>query len=172
MAENRCLQNPIDRAKVEALKTSIKDTGFWDNILVRKKNGKYQIAYGHPRLLAIRELGIEKIEAPVRDLEDAAMLRIMAEENIEWSTSPAVINETVLAVKMFLDGELAKYETWEEFRSNKSIRPIIKAEPEFRNIKSKGVGKTLIKISESYSIAIMLLNKRCVKMRALAVIQF
>lgn len=112
---------PIDRVKVEALKTSIKETSFWDNILVRKKNGKYQIAYGHHRLIAIREMGIEKIEAPVRDLDNAAMLRIMAEENIEWSTSPAVINETVLAVKTFLDAELAKYKMWEDACANKSI---------------------------------------------------
>src|SRR4051794_6896894 len=27
---------PIDRAKVDALKRSIKDTTFWDNLLVRK----------------------------------------------------------------------------------------------------------------------------------------
>ena len=135
---------PIDRAKVEALKTSIKDTGFWDNLLVRKKNGKYQIAYGHHRLLAIRELGIEKIEAPVRDLEDAAMLRIMAEENIEWSTSPAVINETVLAVKMFLDGELAKHETWEQVRSNKFITTLFGNAGNFGRAKKEGVGQKII----------------------------
>lgn len=48
------------------------------------------------------------------------------------------------AARDFLDGEIAKYETWEAFRSNKSIRPIIKTEPEFRSIKGKGVGQTTI----------------------------
>ena len=39
---------------------------------------------------------------------------------------------------------MAKYETWKQFRSNKSIRPIIKTEPKFRSIKGKGVGQTTI----------------------------
>lgn len=135
---------PIDRAKVEALKTSIKETSFWDNILVRRRNGKYQIAYGHHRRIALKELGIKQVNIPVRDIDDATMVRIMAEENLNWNTSPAVINETVLAVKTFLDGELAKYETWDDFRSDKSIRPIIKSEPKFRSIKGKGVGRDTI----------------------------
>ena len=37
----------------------------------------------------------------------------------------------------FLNKELAKYATWEEFRSGKNIRPIITSEPEFRSIKGK-----------------------------------
>ena len=39
---------PIE--KIESLAKSINQTGFWDNILARKKNGKIQIAYGHHRL--------------------------------------------------------------------------------------------------------------------------
>ena len=103
-------QYPIDRAKVEALKTSIETTSFWDNIIARKKNGRYQIAYGHHRLIAIKELRIKQVDIPVRKLDDATMLRIMAEENLDWSTTPAVINETVLAVKTYLDYEFAKYD--------------------------------------------------------------
>ena len=37
----------------------------------------------------------------------------------------------------FLNKELAKYATWEEFRSGKNTRPIITSEPEFRSIKGK-----------------------------------
>jgi hypothetical protein len=94
----------------------------------------------------IRELGIKQIEAPVRDLDDATMVRIMAEENIEWNTSPAVINETVLAVKKFLDEELAKCETWEGFSSDKNIRTIlvIDSEPAFRKLKGAGIGRDTI----------------------------
>jgi len=43
------------------------------------------------------------------------MLRIMANENMaEWSANPAVMTETVLAARDFIDGELAKYEAWED----------------------------------------------------------
>jgi hypothetical protein len=52
------------------------------------------------------------------------MLKIMAEENLNWTTSPAVVNETVLAAKEFLDAELAKYETWET--SDKFIKGLLR----------------------------------------------
>jgi ParB/RepB/Spo0J family partition protein len=106
---------PINREKVEALKTSINQTGFWDNILLRPSGDRYQLAYGHHRLTAIKELELDMVDVPVRELDDATMLRIMANENMdEWKASPAVINETVYAAKEFIDSELAKYETWEE----------------------------------------------------------
>lgn len=135
-------QYPIDRAKVEALKTSIKTTSFWDNILVRKKNGQCQVAYGHHRLVALQELKIKEIDVPVRVLDDATMLRIMAEENLNWSTGPAVINQTVLAVKEFLDSELAKHDTWNHL--NKSIKMIFASNSQFENCKRNGIGQTTI----------------------------
>ncbi len=110
---------PIDRVKVEALKTSIKETTFWDNILVRPhptKKGKYQIAYGHHRDIALKELKITEVDIPVRKLTDSQMVKIMAEENLQWMTSPTVINETVLAAKKFLDTELTKYKTYDEYK--------------------------------------------------------
>jgi len=54
---------------------------------------------------------------------------------------------TVRAVKEFLDGELAKCNNYEEFRSNKGIRPNfpeIDSETAFRSIKAKGTGQTTI----------------------------
>ena len=135
---------PIDRAKVDALKTSIKETTFWDNILVRphpKDKDKYQIAYGHHRHIALKELELKEVDIPVRKLTDAQMLKIMAEENLEWSTSPAVIIETVLATKIFLDAELAKCETPSQF--NKSIK-LVTTKSQFDKLKQTGVGQTTI----------------------------
>lgn len=70
------------------------------------------------------------------------MLRIMANENLEWNQSPAVINETVHAAKDFLDGELAKYETWAG--SNRSIRPLFSEEGGFQKAKKEGAGRDTI----------------------------
>lgn len=116
---------PIDRAKVDALKTSIRETDFWDNILVRKspKNpGRYELAYGHHRITAVRELDIEEIDIPVKDLDDATMLRIMAGENMDiYKSDPRIINETVQVAKEFIDAELAKYGTWEECKEKGAI---------------------------------------------------
>ena len=96
---------PIHREKIEALKASIRSTGFWDNILVRKaKDGAhYELAYGQHRFEALRELVGEKVldadmqfELPVRKLDDAAMIQIMANENVEeYRVTAEVIDETV-----------------------------------------------------------------------------
>src|SRR5215475_1914233 len=90
---------PIDRDKVDALKRSIKDTTFWDNLLVRKANGNFECAYGHHRLVALQELRVDYIDVPVRDLDDTVMAQIMAHENMEeWGHSSAVEQETVRAI--------------------------------------------------------------------------
>lgn len=138
---------PIDRAKVEALKTSIRETDFWDNILVRKspKNpGRYELAYGHHRITAVRELDIEEIDIPVKDLDDATMLRIMAGENMDiYKSDPRIINETVQVAKEFIDAELARFETWEEYLGAKNSIQIPDAHA-FANLKRQGAGRNVI----------------------------
>jgi len=141
---------PIERSKVEILKSSIEQTGFWDNVVARphpKLKGKYQLAYGHHRLVAIQELSITEIDIPIRNLDDATMLQMMANENFQqWKMSIAVLNETVLVTKEFLDGELAKYESWEDAinTANKFISSIgIDSKASFAASK-KGVGQTTI----------------------------
>jgi len=98
---------PIDEEKVNLLTKSIRETGFWDNILARKnKSGKYEIAYGHHRIKAVRKaMGVDAVvDIPVKKLDDVTMIRIMANENDQdYDTSPGVINETVKAVKEFLE---------------------------------------------------------------------
>lgn len=101
---------PIDKAKVEKLRSSIQRTGFWDNLVARKsgENGCVEIAYGHHRIEALRQ-EFEKnheIDVIVRDLDDATMLKIMAAENDAMDVmSPAIINETVRASISYLSKE-------------------------------------------------------------------
>jgi len=97
---------PIDADKVKTLVASIGQTGFWDNILARKKDGQIQIAYGHHRLAALKQAMKpgDTVDIPVKPLDDATMLKIMANENMdEWKTSPGVIDETVRAARKFLE---------------------------------------------------------------------
>lgn len=146
-------RNPIPQSKVEILKGSIQQTTFWDNIVVRphpEKEGKYQLAYGHSRLEALTQLSIEKIEIPIRELSDAIMIQMMANENYQQDKmSLKVLNETVSVAKTFLDGELAKYGSWEELTTeNKLIRGLFDKPMElrrFQQLKSEGVGHTTIK---------------------------
>ena len=134
---------PIDREKVEALKQSIEETSFWDNLLCRKTNGKYQIGYGHHRLIAIRELKIKFVDIPVRKIDDATMIKIMANENFqEWSTSPAIINETVGVAKKFLESEIKKCKKWEDMSTlNSCIKGLFENQKSFSQIKKQHKGK-------------------------------
>ena len=97
---------PINRDKVETLKASIKQTGFWDNIVARNMDGKIQIAYGHHRLTALREAlpWDTEVDIPIKDLPDSVMIQIMANENMEeYRTGPAIIDETVRVAKKYLE---------------------------------------------------------------------
>ena len=104
---------PIDKDKVKDLIESIKGTTFWDNIIVRKKGTKYQLAYGHHRLEAIKKVGIKTIEIPVRKISNAMMIKIMANENREvYDKNPVATIEAVKQSKLFLDNELKKYDSF------------------------------------------------------------
>ena len=92
---------PISRQKIEELLSSFRQTGFWDNLVGRSRNGSLEIAYGHHRLTALKEeYGPDfKVNLILRDLDDEAMLKIMAAENMEtWGTFASVEHETVRAV--------------------------------------------------------------------------
>jgi hypothetical protein len=93
---------PENRPKIETLKKSINTTGFWDNLLARPMPDTvdiYEIAYGHHRLIALRECGIEEIDIPVRPLGNEQMAKIMANENMEdWENSSLSEQETIRSI--------------------------------------------------------------------------
>ena len=97
---------PLREKKIAALIGSIGRTGFWDNVLARiGPDGKPELAYGHHRLAALRKYYADKedpdpeIELTVRQLDDAAMIRIMSDENMEeYASDFTVAMETVRAV--------------------------------------------------------------------------
>jgi hypothetical protein len=71
------------------------------------------------------------------------MIKIMAEENMDsWKSSPMAINEAVLAMKEYLDGELAKYDTFGA--SNETIKRLVD-KFNFDKVKKEGIGRTILK---------------------------
>ena len=115
---------PISRDRVDSLKASIMETSFWDNIIVRShpsKEGKYELAYGHHRLVALQELleegSIEEeIDVPIRDLSNDMMLKIMANENYEeYDVSALSVMSTVKEVRNYLTKEIRACNSYEEF---------------------------------------------------------
>ena len=90
---------PIHPQKIELLKKSIESTEFWENVVARDAgNGQIELAYGHHRITALRDLYGPETEFNwiVRDLDDEEMLKIMADENAqEWGHVSDVERETV-----------------------------------------------------------------------------
>lgn len=74
--------DPVDASRVEELKQSIKEEGFWGGVVCRQVNGEIQLAAGHHRIAAAIAAGIKTADLFVsHDMDDASMLRIYALEN-------------------------------------------------------------------------------------------
>src|SRR5262252_4796026 len=101
---------PVQPAKIEALRESYRATGgVWPNIVVRPTgNGKVEQAYGHNRTAAaIEEFGRKhEIEVVPRKLDNSAMLKMMAHDNLEeyGTTAIAPIEMCKAAVEAFAKG--------------------------------------------------------------------
>ena len=75
---------PTVKAKIESIKKSITQTGFWDNIVARLGvDGTPELGYGHTRLAALRELfpPEHKIELIIKKFSDAKMIQVLHSEN-------------------------------------------------------------------------------------------
>jgi hypothetical protein len=68
----------------------------------------------------------------------------MAEENLNWNTSPAVMVQTISAAKEFLDAELAKYEAWDNAGDFASVKKLFASNRQFQEVKRSGVGRDTI----------------------------
>lgn len=72
-----------DENKLAELKASIKEKGILVPILVRLKDGKYQVVAGERRLKAARSLSVQEIPAIVREVSDQEALVLALIENIQ-----------------------------------------------------------------------------------------
>lgn len=103
----------IDQTKIEALEESINTTGFWGNVVARPdNNGAYELAYGHHRVVAARNVLGKNAEVTIiiKKLSDKLMLQMMARENAqEYQSSPYIdietLRQTVLA---YANGKIDK----------------------------------------------------------------
>jgi chemotaxis protein histidine kinase CheA len=73
--------DPIDRERVEMLKQSIMEDGFWGGVVCRQVDSEIQIVAGHHRVKAAIAAGITKADVLVKDMDDEAAVRIYSREN-------------------------------------------------------------------------------------------
>ena len=145
-----------DQPKIESLKESISDTSFWENLLARKtKDGTIQLAYGHHRLQALKQLVEEGDEdyteikinvRPETQLTAERMLKIFAQENKDdWGENPSNLCMTVLQLQSHLEGLMAASKTVEDFFKKVGDSGDIKMDKRsFTRTKNNGVGASLI----------------------------
>ncbi len=73
----------FDDEKIEELCETIKSHGIIQPIVVRERNGKYEIIAGERRWRAVRKLGMERIPAIVKEFNDEQAASIALIENLQ-----------------------------------------------------------------------------------------
>lgn len=73
----------FDKEKMEELKESIKKHGIIQPIVVRKMANGYEIVAGERRLKAAKEIGLKKIPAIIKSINNEKSLEIALVENIQ-----------------------------------------------------------------------------------------
>jgi ParB family transcriptional regulator, chromosome partitioning protein len=86
---NNVLPNPyqprtrIDEAALVELTASIEASGLLQPVVVRSRNGKYELIAGERRWRAVQRLGWTKIPAVVREVDDPTLLTLALIENLQ-----------------------------------------------------------------------------------------
>lgn len=73
----------IDEADLGELTASIEASGLLQPVIVRPRNGKYELIAGERRWRAVQSLGWPKIPAVVRDVDDQTLLTLALIENLQ-----------------------------------------------------------------------------------------
>jgi ParB family transcriptional regulator, chromosome partitioning protein len=73
----------FDPAALEELKASIREHGVLQPIIVRRGGGGFEIVAGERRVRACRALGLDRVPAVVREVDDAGMQTLALVENLQ-----------------------------------------------------------------------------------------
>jgi ParB-like nuclease family protein len=94
---------PLDKEQVKKLQQSFKTSGDFGVLPARKVGNRYQIACGHHRLEAMRQLEFKTVDLKVSDLSDECMLQIMIQDNAsQQHENAASVLDAVAAVTQTL----------------------------------------------------------------------
>lgn len=91
----------IDETQVHELAQSIREVGLIQPIVVREVKGRYEVIAGHRRLLACRELALEKIDCLVTaDTEETDVTAARLHENL-FRADMSPIEEALVYAEAF-----------------------------------------------------------------------
>jgi len=90
-----------DETKLEDLKSSIKEKGVLQPILVRKQGDGYEVVAGERRLKAAKALGLEQVPVIIKNVTDREALVLALVENIQREELNAI--EEALGFKRLMD---------------------------------------------------------------------
>src|SRR5215216_7244938 len=86
---NQVVPNPyqprtqVDEAALLELTSSIEASGLLQPVVVRPRNGKYELIAGERRWRAVQRLGWPKIPAVVKEVDDPTLLTLALIENLQ-----------------------------------------------------------------------------------------
>lgn len=94
----------IDPEVVARIKESANKTSFWEQWVVREVGTKYELAFGHHRLVAAKELfgGSYEVSVQLEDYSDEQMLVALADENAGDEESPAAQMDVVRIAREYI----------------------------------------------------------------------
>jgi ParB/RepB/Spo0J family partition protein len=72
-----------DESSIAELKASLVQHGQLEPVTVRPKGDRYELAFGHRRLKAVKGVNLPKVRAVVRNLTDEEMLEMAVVENLQ-----------------------------------------------------------------------------------------
>ncbi len=73
----------FDKKKLDELVQSVREKGVLQPVIVREKDGGFELVAGERRLRAAKELGLKKIPVIVKEVSDADALELSLIENIQ-----------------------------------------------------------------------------------------
>ncbi|HWN18783.1 MAG TPA: ParB/RepB/Spo0J family partition protein [Gemmatimonadales bacterium] len=80
----------VDEAGLTELTASIEASGLLQPVIVRPKNGKFELIAGERRWRAIQRLGWAKIPAVIREVDDQTLLTLALIENLQRDDLSAI----------------------------------------------------------------------------------
>src|ERR671932_2472541 len=83
-------RSQIDEAELLELTASIEASGLLQPVVVRPRDGKYELIAGERRWRAVQRLGWPKIPAVVKEVDDQTLLTLALIENLQRNNLSAI----------------------------------------------------------------------------------